>query len=524
MRLLFNDRLGIVADISSLIAEKDLNIISMEVERADEKADVYLEAEKEGGRINREEVFEILGKISDLIEISFIKTLPREERANRSRVVLDNISDGVISIDKNRKITAINRVASWIFGFKRDEVLGKDIKVLGLHDYAILDCLNGEKFTNVKKNIINEKGRFQFFATGRPIFDSSRRIVGAVEIGKDMQEIKMLAQCISKPNRITFSDIIGNTPAIKSAINFAEKIATTNSIVSIRGESGTGKELFARTIHTASDRKGEFVPINCAALPETILESELFGYMDGAFTGARRGGKAGLFEIAKNGTVFLDEIAEMPPGPQVKILRMIQEKKVRRIGGEREIPIDVRIITATNRNLEKMVEEKTFRQDLYYRINVLPIHIPPLKERIDDIPILVEHFLFQLASQLNKNLQIITRDALDKLYRHDWPGNIRELKNVIERASILSDSDRIKTDHILFSFEIGKNIKDMKTRLYRNDLNGETLKSSLGRYERKIITRILKKAPSIRKAAKSLGISHTALLNKIKKHRIRVES
>ncbi len=524
LRLLFNDRLGIVADISSLIAEKNLNIISMEVERTADMADVYLEAEKENAEINREEVFEILGKISGLSEIRFIKTLPREERENRSRVVLDNVSDGVISIDKNGRITTINRVAGRIFSRNRKEAIGRDIKELNLPDFDILDCLNGKKFSNVKKNIINEKGRFQFFATGRPIYDSSKRIVGAVEIGRDMQEIKMLAQSISEPSQITFSDIIGKTPAIKAAISFAQKIADTGSIVSVRGESGTGKELFARTIHTASGRTGSFVPINCAALPESLLESELFGYMEGAFTGARKGGKPGLFELAKNGTVFLDEIAEMPPGPQVKILRLIQEKRVRRLGGEKEISIDVRILTATNRNLERMVEEKSFRQDLYYRINVLPIHIPPLKERKDDIPLLVEHFLFQLASQLKKDLQAVTRESLNKLYSHDWPGNIRELKNVIERAAILCDSSKVEVEHILFSFEIGKNIKNMKNRRYLSGDKGQSLKSLVNDLERRIITDTLKISASIRKASKTLGISHTALLNKIKKYDIPPET
>ena len=300
------------------------------------------------------------------------------------------------------------------------------------------------------------KGRFQYFATGVPITDSAGRIVGAVEIGKDMQEIKVLAQSISQARPLTFADFVGKSSAIKDAILFAQKIAKTDSVVSIRGESGTGKEIFARAIHAASDRKGSFVAVNCAALPETLLESELFGYAGGSFTGARKDGKQGLFELASGGTIFLDEIGEMPSSVQAKMLRAIEEKSVRPVGGTREIPIDTRIITASNENLEQMIEQKLFREDLYYRINVLPIHIPPLRERADDIQLLAEHFLFQLGSRLEKGRSHLHRGRMEKFYQYRWPGNVRELKNVIERAAIICDSEEIDVNCVLFCFEIGK--------------------------------------------------------------------
>ncbi len=332
-------------------------------------------------------MFEILGRIPDLIESRFIDTLPQEERENRFRVVLDNISDGVVSIGKDGQVTTINKIALKALNRQTQAVVGSHVKTLNLPDHTILECLQGKTFNNAKKDLITEKGRFQYLATSRPIKDSAGHIIGAVEIAKDVQEIKKLAQSITTPGDIGFSDIIGRHPAILAAITFAKKIAGTDSIISIRGASGTGKELFARAIHSASGRKGSFVPINCAALPEQLLESELFGYAKGAFTGGRKEGKPGLFEIAKDGTVFLDEIAEMPLSCQAKILRVIQDKCVRRVGGSAEIQIDTRIVTATNRNLEQRVEQKAFRQDLYYRINVLPIHIPPLRERSDDIPL-----------------------------------------------------------------------------------------------------------------------------------------
>jgi transcriptional regulator with PAS, ATPase and Fis domain len=334
-----------------------------------------------------------------------------------------------------------------------------------------------------------------------------------------VKEIEDLAQAVSKHSQFSFSDIIGKSQGIKEAIAFAQKIADTDSIVSIRGESGTGKELFARAIYLDSGRSGPLVPINCAALPEPLLESELFGYVKGAFTGASKQGKPGLFEIAKNGTVFLDEIADMPLAVQAKILRVIQERSVRRLGSTEEIPVSARISTATNKNIEKMVANNQFREDLYYRINVLPIHIPPLRRRLDDIQLLVEHFLFRLNLRLVKNVQIITENAIGKLHRHRWPGNVRELKNVIERAAIITDSDEVDENCILFSFEACKSRKDIMQN-GANHMKNRSLKDMLAIYEKQILQEAMKKALSIRKTADLLNVSHVTLLNKLKKHDI----
>lgn len=525
--LVFKDRVGIVADISALIAQHGLNIVSMEVVREADKGNVYVETEKstKGTEIvSRQEILQILGRIPDLIESRFIDTLPQEERENRFRVVLDNISDGVVSIGKDGRVTTINKIALEALNRHTQEVVGSHVKTLNLPDHTILECLQGKTFNNTKKDIITEKGRFQYLATSRPIKDSTGHIIGAVEIAKDVHEIKKLSQSIATPGNIVFSDIIGRHPSILAAITFARKIAGTNSIISIRGASGTGKELFARAIHSTSGRKGSFVPINCAALPEQLLESELFGYDRGAFTGSRKAGKPGLFEIAKDGTIFLDEIAEMPMRCQAKILRVIQEKCIRRIGGSSEIQIDTRIVTATNRNLEQRVEQKEFRQDLYYRINVLPIHIPPLRERSDDIPLLVDYFLFQLAIKLGRQIQGISSDGMDKLLRHDWPGNIRELKNVVERAAILWDGKQIDVDCIMFSHEIGETIDPDSCQPIPEKPEGRPLREAMADYEIQIISDTLAVSKSIRKAARDLKISHTALLNKLKKYHIKMET
>ena len=338
-----------------------------------------------------------------------------------------------------------------------------------------------------------------------------------------MREIKDLANVVSESLPVTFRDMVGLSPALREVVSFALKIARTDAVVAIRGESGTGKELFASAIHAESGRRGQFVPINCAALPESLLESELFGYVGGAFSGAKKEGKPGLFEIAQDGTLFLDEIAEMPLSLQAKMLRVIQERKVRRIGGTKEVTVNVRIITATNKNLESMVEEKLFREDLYYRINVFPIHIPPLRERTEDIPLLVEHFLFQINSKLDKNVQFLAPAALDKLCRHRWPGNVRELRNVIERGSILSSSEQIEEDCIFFGSEIGRAMKGIKEPAV-DILGSDPLPLMLDRHEKQIITEALGKSRSIRKVAKLLGVSHTTLLNKMKKHGMTMET
>lgn len=520
VELVFKDRVGIVADISALMAEYGINILCMEVDKRGDEAHVFLEAQEEKTGISKENMTAILSDVPDLRQLRFIEILPQKERENRFRVVLDNISDGVISIGKDGRITTINKVARQALDCEEIHVVGQGVKSIDLPDYSILECLDGRRFNNVKKNIIKKRERYQYIATGRPILDGEGNIIGAVEIAKDMQEIKSMARSISEPESVSFGDIIGKHPVILAAIAFAQRIATTDSIISIRGDSGTGKELFARAIHMASGRKGPFVPLNCAALPEQLLESELFGYVRGAFTGGRREGRPGLFEYAAEGTVFLDEIGEMPLGSQAKILRVIQDKRVRRIGGSKEIPVNTRIITATHRNLELLAEEKLFRKDLYYRINVLPIHIPPLAQRLEDIALLSDHFLFQLTSKLNRSTHTISKQAVQKLQGHNWPGNVRELKNVIERAAILSDSNVIDAAVILFSHELGRTGHSITQPALRRSTGQCNLKAAMNAYEKSFISSVMEQGHSIRQSAKKLGISHTALMNKLKKYNI----
>ena len=517
LELLFWDRKLIVEDIAKSIGRNDLNITSMEVKNQQEKVWVYVETQSGPKSPDDAQIIKSLEKIESLIRIKRITDMPSEIRKKRLEVVVASISDGIVSIDRDRSITFINPVAKQMYGWDYPKLTGTKITELPLDNDDILHSLSGKTFHNKKRNIITPQGRFQFFSSCIPITNSTGEVTGAIEVMRDMRQIKEMADEVTSPSRFTFSDIIGKSGPIMDAISFAQKIAPSSSVVSIRGKSGTGKELFAKAIHAESGRTGEFVAVNCAALPESLLESELFGYEKGTFTGGEKKGKQGLFEIADKGTLFLDEIAEMPLGAQAKILRVIQEKSVRRIGGAREIPVDTRIITATSRLIEEMIKTNRFREDLYYRINVLPIHVPPLKERYQDIPLLTDHFLARIAKQVGSAPKKLTPAAFKKLRAHTWPGNVRELKNVIERGSIMSDQETIDVNAIIFGHEIEETIRELRTPA----IHGESpLKEQVGGFEKGLIESALARYTSIRKAARALEISHTAMINKMRKYNI----
>ena len=522
MKLRVIDRIGVLAALAIPIAECHLNVIAMEVLKEDSEVDVYLEVETSAQTPSLENIIIKLKRIDNILDVSIVQSLPQEMREQRYQVVLDNISDGILSIDEKGTLVLINRIARRMLNLEDNNLIGQELGALGINNDSLLECLQGNPYTNEPRNIIRANKSHRFLATGKEVRDSSDHVVGAVEVMRDMKEVRELANAVAVDHQSTFNDIIGISRAITDVISLALKIADTDGIVSIRGDSGTGKELFANAIHVKSGRKGRFVPVNCAALPENLLESELFGYVGGAFSGARKSGKAGLFEIARDGTIFLDEIADMPPAIQAKMLRVIQQGMVRRIGGSREIQVNARVITATNKNLELMVANQEFREDLYYRINVFPIHIPPLRSRKEDVIPLVEHFLLQISSRLGRKVPRLTQAAIEKLYRHDWPGNAREVANVIERAIILGGEGLIDDSDIHFSTTIGQ-LGPHETDVPEITAGRILLSELLNRYEKSILTEILQLSSSIRQAARKLGISHTALQYKMKKLNIKAE-
>lgn len=375
------------------------------------------------------------------------KTINLERtRSEIINIMLNHNEDGIIAIDDKGRILAINNQAYRVFQLSTvGELIGQPVSSVGapgeweqlLENDSLKErimCLHDKKYY-VQYKPLNEVEA----GAGALIFikNTDRIIEEESRIRRELSEKGLTA-------KYSFQDILGQSEAIRENIRMAERYSKVNSNVLIIGETGTGKELFAHSIHQASRRSHQpFVALNCAALPENLLESELFGYEAGAFSGASKGGKIGLFELAHKGTIFLDEIGEIPIALQAKLLRVLQEKEIRRIGSTRVQPVDVRVISATNINIEEKIKEGQFRSDLYYRLNLLDISIPPLRERKEDIQELVDHYLTRFACEMGKSIPTVTEDAARILKEHSWPGNVRELRNICERLTVLNDTSVI---------------------------------------------------------------------------------
>lgn len=392
--------------------------------------------------------FQFIEQLSDLIsgkleaEQSAMKL---ENFLEKNIAILNAVHDGVIAIDQNGIIEQLNHSAAVFFHIDSEQYIGKNIDQL--LPKSIINEISSENKHFVDKEIgisVNNKTHYVFL-TSHPV--NRHTLSGGVVLSfKSSKEVTSLAHNInlSGTQPITFDNIIGQSTSIKSVKELSKRVAIGDSTVLIRGESGTGKEMFARAIHDESLRsKGPFIAVNCAAIPEPLLESELFGYVEGAFTGARRGGKPGKCELAAGGTLFLDEVGDIPLFLQSKFLRMLQERTIERVGGTKTIPIDVRIIAATHQNLEAMIENKEFREDLYYRINVIPVTLPPLRERREDIYSIGKHFLRKYSIRMGKNINDISPDTVDALISYSWPGNLRELENSIEYAVNVETTNNI---------------------------------------------------------------------------------
>lgn len=425
--------------------------------------------------------------------------------------IFNSIGSGLVVTDENGVITIFNKLAEGITGISMDEAIGKKIQEV-IPEIKIEDVLKtGKEEMNKKIKV----GNNVVFTNITPIY-TGNKIEGSVIVFYDFPQIEYLENELKRNRKLdkAFDIIIGNSGKLRDALTIASKAAETDSTVLIRGESGTGKELVAQAIHYASRRRDKpFIRVNCAAIPVTLLESELFGHERGAFTGAVTQ-KIGKFELADGGTVFLDEIGEIPPEIQVKLLRVIQEKEFERVGGIKTIKVDVRIIAATNKDLEKAIKEGTFREDLYYRLNVIPIMLPPLRERRGDIPLLVEHFIEKLNKKLNKNIKGITKKAMQALIHYDWPGNIRELENIIERCITLSEGEYIDYEDLPQYIRNEDTIVSENNVIYLDE-HSELL--TMEEYEYKIIKAALDRYKSFNKAAKVLGLTHKTVASKARK-------
>ncbi len=502
------DRVGMTMDVLKVFYGRGINLKDVEVE----PGTICVKFERLSD-------FDIGSLVSDILNldgvtgIREIELIPHEEKQKYLNTVLDAVTEGILAVDRHGVITTLNPSAEKILKMKREEAIGKNISAFLSAELPIEKTISrGESYDNVEIILKNGNDHTHYITSGRPILDEAGRPIGAVASLRDIESVMDLVYSFTASPMVTFDDIIGQSGKINRVKEMARSVARGNSTVLIRGETGTGKELFARSIHMASLRRNKpFVAVNCAALPDTLLESELFGYEEGAFTGARKGGKQGLFKYADKGTIFLDEIGEIPTHIQVKLLRVLQEGKIRKVGSEEEIPVDVRVIAATNRDLEKMVASGQFREDLYYRLNVIPIFLPPLRERKEDIPVLAGHFIDTLSQKMGKEVRGISGKAMGKLMDYDWPGNIRELSNIIERALNLC-ADYIQPEHLILNEQ---QLESQGVPAYGGELK---LRDIAAKAERTAIESALKENGSIRRAAAKLGISHSTLIAKMKKY------
>ena len=502
-----------------------MKLVALKVAQGDS---VFVSSEGDNGRQAVIEMVRFLESdfiMNEASEIHGVDKLLHENALMQERLqmILESVQDGICVVDRSGEVTYVNPSYLRIVHKTPEMVIGQNV---------FETAADGNRCAVLRSGIArigsirHKKDGTTIVANVNPIFVDGE-IAGVVSVIKDITEIQTLMERLSqvsakaeyleqellrtKKTAQAFANYIGKSGKVVDVLALASKAADSSANVLIRGESGTGKEVIAEGIHYASGRRrGPFIRVNCGAIPGALLESELFGHEKGAFTGAVRR-KLGKFELANHGTIFLDEIGELDKNLQVKLLRVLQQKEFDRVGGEETIHVDVRIIAATNRDLEAMVREGTFRDDLYYRLNVIPIILPPLRDRPDDIPLLVEHFIEKISKENKKDVRGITPDAMQMFMHYRWPGNVRELENVIERVITLMDTDLI-TAAVLPSYIKG----DIAGREVQSLADDTVLPWE--EYEKQIIANALRQGTSFNGAAKLLRISHKTVAAKARKY------
>lgn len=431
-------------------------------------------------------------------------------------VILNSIADGVFTTDKEGRITFMNKAAEEITGFSSREAVGRYCFDVFRADICQSRCAlketlkTNKEMINLPATILKKGGQKVPISISTAVLRNEKgEVIGGVETFRDLSAIEELKKELSQ--RYTLGDIISKNHLIREIFNILPNIAESDSTVLIQGESGTGKELFAKAIHHMSPRRNKpFVKVNCGALPDPLLESELFGYVKGAFTDAKKD-KPGRFAIAHGGTIFLDEVGDMSPALQVKLLRVLQEKEYEPLGTNIPRKTDVRIIAATHKDLSRLVKEGKFRDDLFYRLHVVKIDLPPLRERREDIPLLIDAFIQKFNAKMGREIEGLSEEALRLLLRYDYPGNVRELENIIEHAFVLCRGNRIDLDCLPKELILKEEERD--SFLFSKE------ERPIEKAEAEIVKRMLEKNMGNRiKAAKELGISRATLWRKMKKY------
>lgn len=473
----------------------------------------------------------IVGAIGVFQDITEVEKLSRELQSVKAvnqelDGVFESVDDGLVLADERGVVLRVNKAYKSMTGIADEEYRGKHVHDLIVEGYigrSVSDIVIDRK---ARYSIVDIRNGRELLLTGNPVFNDKDEIIRVITVVRDTTELSDLKQKLAESEaardsyyeelknlraQLPYLKIVANGPALKQRVELALHVAQVDSNVLILGESGVGKDLFARLIHRASKRALKpFIEINCGAIPGNLLESELFGYEAGAFTGALKQGKAGLIELAQGGTLFLDEVGDLPLDLQVKVLKAIQNKQITRVGGTKTIALDVRILAATNRDLEQMVREKTFRQDLYYRLNVVPIKLPPLRERPEDIVPLVTEFLLKFNTRYGYQ-KWIHQDVMNCLMSYDWPGNVRELENTVERLVVTCRDDCINLDS-LHGFSQSFALSSCASL--------SLLKETRDQEERQLIMDAYNQTGSTRKTAEVLGISQSSVVKKMKKYGI----
>jgi PAS domain S-box-containing protein len=517
---------GLVDVLKTGVPEKNVIVKTKQYTLISNRTPIY----KDGLIIGAIALFQDLTSLRHIFEeIKELKEINEELNG-----IINASYDGLLVVNKEGFVFRASPSYERLTGLKNTELLGRNVKELEqegtLSQSVTLQVFQRKECVSIQQRFKTGK---EIFITGTPIFDEEGQISKVVINSRDLTDLERIKGELNKSLkaiertknelnamrliRIDIPNIIFQSPQMMKIIDYSYRAAKVDATVLITGESGVGKGEIAKYIHNASKRKsGAFISINCGAIPENLLESELFGYEKGAFTGASQK-KMGLFELANNGTLFLDEVADLPLNLQVKLLKVLQENKLYRLGGLEAIDLDVRILAATNRNVDQYVKSGQFRQDLFYRLNVLPLNIPPLRERPEDILLLVNHFLdsFNKKYETNKSISL---EAIDLIEKYSWNGNVRELKNCIERLVILSDEDKINVSHMPYHIvEYSRGVGYFKIKLDSSSI--VPLREAREALEKELIEKTISKYKSTRKTAEILQVDHSTIVRKLKKYR-----
>nr|WP_288498423.1 sigma-54-dependent transcriptional regulator [uncultured Pseudomonas sp.] len=501
----FIDRVGITQEVLALLGSRNLNLDAVEMV----PPNVYIDAPTLSAEV-LDELRDALFKVRGVQAVTVVDILPGQRRRLQLDALLAAMSDPVLAVDGGGRVLLANPALIALCGREPEgEVLGELFADADLHQ-ALLD-----QHFRLPLREVTLNGQ-ALLLDAAPISETAEagQLAGALLTLYEPSRIGARLAALHHDHAEGFDSLLGDSLPIRTLKARAQRVATLDAPLLIHGETGTGKELVARACHALSPRHGApFLALNCAALPESLAESELFGYAPGAFTGAQRGGKPGLLELANHGTVFLDEIGEMSPYLQAKLLRFLSDGTFRRVGGDREERVNVRIISATHRDLERMVAEGEFREDLFYRLNVLNLQVPPLRERGQDIVLLARHFMQQACAQIQRTQCRLTPDTYPALLGNRWPGNVRQLQNVIFRAAAICESNLVQVDDLDIA----------GTAVAQQQSGGEviSLEAAVSAFEKELLERLYVSHPSTRQLAARLHTSHSAIATRLRKYGIK---